>query len=179
MPYASLRSARGEAGQNQLQSLCALATWRLARGDYRYAEAAIRRLRGTVVTGLPRAIQSPSANTRHYAPRCSRPLGPRHSACPTLGAALELADTAARTYDVGQSLAANLVVARIAEAQGDLSWPSGRCAGDRAATICFPTGISRPSCTRRAVSPRSPATRPALSGRTSTTSPFDRIQNRK
>ena len=39
---------------------------------------------------------------------------------PNARTALELADTAARTYDVGQSLGANLVVARLAEAQGNL-----------------------------------------------------------
>jgi hypothetical protein len=39
---------------------------------------------------------------------------------PEARAKLEHADTAARTFIVGQSLAANLVVARLAESQGDL-----------------------------------------------------------
>jgi hypothetical protein len=39
---------------------------------------------------------------------------------PNAQVALQLADSAARTYDVGPSLGANLVVARIAEAQGNL-----------------------------------------------------------
>jgi hypothetical protein len=118
--YAAPSSASGEAAQNQLQSVCALATWRLARGDYRYAEAAIRRLRGTVVTGLP---PGDSIAVSQYTALCAALLQASRAQAlhlPSAQTALELADTAARTYDVGASLGANLVVARIAEAQGKL-----------------------------------------------------------
>ena len=179
MRYAAPSSASGEAAQNQLQSVCALATWRLARGDYRYAEAAIRRLRGTVVTGLP---PGDSIAVSQYTALCAALLEASRAEAlhlPNARTALELADTAARTYDVGASLGANLVVARIAEAQGNLRLALKAVRRRAAAMICFPPGISRPSCTRRAASPRSPATPPALSGHTSTTLPFDRIQNRR
>ncbi len=120
LPYATSRLARGEAGQDQLQSVCALATWRLARGDYRYAEAAIRRLRGTVVTGL---LPGDSIAVSQYTTLCGALLEASRAEglhLPNARAALALADTAARTYDVGASLGANLVVARIAEAQANL-----------------------------------------------------------
>jgi tetratricopeptide (TPR) repeat protein len=120
MPYVAPRVARGEAAQNQLTSLCALATWRLSRGDYRYAEGAIRRLRSAVVTGLS---LSDSIALSHYTALCAALLEASRAAVlhlPKAQTALELADTAARTYDVGPSLGANLVVARIAEAQGNL-----------------------------------------------------------
>jgi len=118
--YAGPSAASGEAAQNQLQSVCALATWRLARGDNRDAEAAIRRLRGTVVTGL---ATGDSIAVGQYTALCAALLEASRAEAlhlPNARAALELADTAARTYDVGASLGANLVVARIAEAQGNL-----------------------------------------------------------
>jgi len=120
VPYSAPRVAQGEAAQNQLQSVCALATWRLARGDYRYAEAAIRRLRGTGLTGLP---PSDSIAVSQYTALCAALLHASRAQAlhlPIARMALELADSAARTYEVGQSLGANLVVARIAEAQGNL-----------------------------------------------------------
>ncbi len=118
--YAGPSAASGEAAQNQIQSVCALATWRLARGDNRDAEAAIRRLRGTVVTGL---ATGDSIAVSQYTALCAALLEASRAEAlhlPNARAALELADTAARTYDVGASLGANLVVARIAEAQGNL-----------------------------------------------------------
>jgi serine/threonine-protein kinase len=120
VPYSAPRLARGEAAQNQFQSVCALATWRLAQGDYRYAEAAIRRLRSAVVTGLSLSDSMAASN---YTALCAALLDASWSAVlhlPNAQTALELADSAARTYETGQSLGANLVVAHIAEAQGNL-----------------------------------------------------------
>ncbi|HEV2085661.1 MAG TPA: hypothetical protein VGR09_11300, partial [Gemmatimonadales bacterium] len=51
-PHAAGTATRGEPARRQLESLCVLATWRAARGDYRYAGAAIRRLRATRVSGV-------------------------------------------------------------------------------------------------------------------------------
>jgi hypothetical protein len=73
-----------------------------------------------VVTGLP---LSDSIAASQYLALCAALLEASRSQTlhlPSAQVALALADTAARTYDVGQGLAANLVVARIAEAQGNL-----------------------------------------------------------
>jgi hypothetical protein len=73
-----------------------------------------------VVNGLP---ESDSIAVSQYAALCAALLEATRAQAlhlPNARTALALADTAARTYDVGQSLAANLVVARIAEAQGNL-----------------------------------------------------------
>ncbi|HEX5574479.1 MAG TPA: serine/threonine-protein kinase, partial [Gemmatimonadales bacterium] len=110
----------GEAGQNQVQGLCALATWRLVQGDYGYADAAVRRLRRTVVTGL---APSDSIAVSQYTTLCTALLEASRAEALHLRSArasLERADTAAKSYYVGQSLGANLVVARLAEAQGNL-----------------------------------------------------------
>jgi eukaryotic-like serine/threonine-protein kinase len=109
----------GWAGMDQLHGLCAVATWKLAQRDYRYAEAAIRRL-GTAVGGLP---VDDSVAVAEYAALCAalleadRAVGLR---LPEARSHLARADTLARTYNVGESLGANLVVARLAEVQGDL-----------------------------------------------------------
>jgi hypothetical protein len=120
VPYAADVTARGQAAQNHIQSLCTLASWRLAHGDQRFTEAAMRRLRRVVVIGL---APSDSIAVTQYATLCAALLDATRAAALHLAnarAALERADTAARTYDVGQSLGANLVVARVAEAQGNL-----------------------------------------------------------
>jgi hypothetical protein len=60
-----------------------------------------------------------------YAALCAALLEATRSAAlhlPNARSALEQADSAARVYDVGQSLGANLVVARVAEAQGNLAF---------------------------------------------------------
>ena len=123
-PYAAGTATRGEPARRQLESLCVLATWRAARGDYRYARAAIRRLRGTRVSGvLPH--DSPIAVTQ-YTELCATLLEATRATAlrlPEARGKLEQADAAARTFIYMPSLAtlaANLVVARVAEAQGDL-----------------------------------------------------------
>jgi hypothetical protein len=73
-----------------------------------------------VVTGLS---LSDSIAVGHYTALCAALLEATWAQAlhlPSAQIALELADTAARTYDVGASLGANLVVARIAEARGNL-----------------------------------------------------------
>ncbi len=105
---------------NRLHSLCAVATWTAARRDGRFAEPAIRRLRSAAVAGLP---GDDSVAVTQYGALCAALLDAIRSASlrlPDASSQLERADTAARTYPVGQSLGSNLVVARLAEAQGDL-----------------------------------------------------------
>jgi TolB-like protein len=119
-PHAAGVATQGEAGMTHLHSLCALAIWKVARGDYRYAEAAIRQLRTAAVAGLP---ADDSIAVTQYTTLCAALLEATRASdlrLPEARAKLEHADTVARTFIVGQSLAANLVVARVAESQGDL-----------------------------------------------------------
>jgi len=119
-PHANGAISPGEAGMEQLHSLCALATWRQARGEYHYAEAAVRRLRTAAVAGLP---ADDSIAVTQYTALCAALLDAVSATelkLPEAAAKLERADSAARSFIVGQSLAANLVIARVAEAQGDL-----------------------------------------------------------
>jgi Serine/threonine protein kinase len=120
VPLAAGATPRGEAGQNHLQSLCTLAAWRLANGGYRYAESAALRLRQAAVIGLD---ANDSIAVSHYKTKCAALLEASRAAAlrlPQAWTALEEADDAARAYETGQSLGANLVVARLAEAQGNL-----------------------------------------------------------
>jgi serine/threonine-protein kinase len=120
VPYAAPAAARGEPLQAQLQSLCALATWRLAHDDYRYAEAAVRRLRRAVAVGLP---GDDSIAVTQYKTLCAALLEATRSTAlhlPDARTALDRADSLAVTENVGESMAANLVVARLAETQGNL-----------------------------------------------------------
>jgi TolB-like protein/tetratricopeptide (TPR) repeat protein len=110
----------GLALQRKVQSLCALATWRAALGDYAYADRAIRQLVGTAVVGLP---PDDSLAVSNYRTLCVALLGATRSSAlnlPDAPAALDRADRAALTFNVGESMGANLVVARVAEEQGDL-----------------------------------------------------------
>ena len=110
----------GLALQQKVQSLCALATWRAAIGDYAYAELAIRQLVGTPVLGLP---PDDSLAVSNYRTLCAALLAATRSSAldlPDAPIALDRADRAALTFSVGESMAANLVVARVAEEQGDL-----------------------------------------------------------
>jgi tetratricopeptide (TPR) repeat protein len=123
-PYAESTGHRGEAARRHFESLCVLATWRAARGDYRYAEAAIRQLRGARVTG-PLPHDSPISVWQH-ATLCAALLEATRATAlglPDARTKLAQADAAARTYIYLPSLAVmapNLVVARLAEIQGDL-----------------------------------------------------------
>jgi DNA-binding SARP family transcriptional activator len=118
--YAAQTSARGEAEQLQVRSLCTLAAWRLAHGDSRYAETAVRRLQRVVVAGL---AKDDSIALAHYAAVCPLLLEATRATAlslPSARSALDRADSAVRADYVGQSLGSNLVIARAAEAQGDL-----------------------------------------------------------
>jgi TolB-like protein len=110
----------GLALQRKVQSLCALATWRAALGDYAYADLAIRQLVGIAVVGLP---PDDSLAVSNYRTLCVALLAATRSSAlnlPDAPAALDRADRAALTFNVGESMGANLVVARVAEEQGDL-----------------------------------------------------------
>jgi tetratricopeptide (TPR) repeat protein len=118
-PYAA-GVARLEVGRLRLRTICVLAAWHAAHADYGYAEAAIRRLREASVR---LASQDSLSLTQHTA-LCAAVLDAiRASALrlPDARAKLAQADSAARTDILLPWLAANLVVARVAEAQGDLA----------------------------------------------------------
>jgi DNA-binding SARP family transcriptional activator len=118
--YAAQTIARGEAEQLQVRSLCTLAAWRLAHGDSRYAETAVRRLQRVVVAGL---AEIDSVGLAHYAAVCPLLLEAARTTAlrlPSARSALVRADSAVRADYVGQSLGSNLIIARAAEAQGDL-----------------------------------------------------------
>jgi len=121
-PYAAGAARLGESGRTQLLTLCALTTWHAAHGDYRYTEAAIGRLRGASITGL--SSFDSIALTRHRA-LCAALLEATRAGAlrlPEARAKLAQADAAARIYVIwARALAANLVIARLAEAQGDLA----------------------------------------------------------
>ncbi len=120
VPRAAGATLPGEAGKVHIRSLCTLTTWRLSRGDYRYAEAAARRLRESTVRGL---AERDSIVMIEYKTKCAALLEATRATAlrlPNARGALERADSAARADESGMSLGANLVVARLAEAQGDL-----------------------------------------------------------
>ncbi len=124
LPYATRTAVHGEAARRQLESLCVLTTWRAAHGDFEHVEGAVRRLRRTWVTG-PLPHDSPIAVTQ-YTELCAALLEATRATAlrlPEARSKLEQADAAARTFIYLPSLAtlaANLVVARVAEAQGNL-----------------------------------------------------------
>jgi tRNA A-37 threonylcarbamoyl transferase component Bud32 len=120
--FADQVGSRGEAQQRHIQSLCTLAAWRLAHGDVRYAESAAGRLESAVIAGLPPSDSVPVAQA---ALACAALLEATRASTlrlPNARAALERADSLVRTYYVGQSLGANLMIAQAAEAQGDLGF---------------------------------------------------------
>jgi tetratricopeptide (TPR) repeat protein len=122
-PYASPVSFSGEEGKHRLENLIALAEWRVARGDYGYAQVAAMRLRTARLVGLP---ANDSIELTYYATLCASLLEAASATAlrlPEARTKLEQADAAARTYVIvlHSGPAANLVIARLAEAQGDLS----------------------------------------------------------
>jgi hypothetical protein len=111
---------RGAPGRSQLQDLCAVATWRAARGDYGSADQAIDRLRHPALAGLD---SSGSVAFTQYVNLCATLLEARRATAlhaRDAGARLRQADAEARSSILMYSQAANLVVAQLAEAQGDL-----------------------------------------------------------
>jgi hypothetical protein len=121
--------------QEQYQAICALAHWRQARGVLGNAEAAIRKLRTAIVPGLS---GDDSTSFVQYAELCAALLAAMRSAAlrlPEAPSRLKEADSLARAFTsavccgepdklVGTNFwaGANLVIARLAEAQGDLSF---------------------------------------------------------
>ena len=120
-PYAGGGAVVGDEARNQLESRCILATWRAARGDYGYAEAAVGRLRRARVRGLHGVD---SITLGGFTSLCAALLDATRATAlrlPDARRKLEQADAASRNYDVFlPALGANLVVARLAELQGDL-----------------------------------------------------------
>ncbi len=113
---------RGQPGRDQLKDVCAVATWRSAHGDYGSSDAALARLRKPALAGLD---STGSIALVQYATLCATLLEARRATArhaPDARAKLQQADLAARTDFLMYSQAANLVVARLAEAQGDLVW---------------------------------------------------------
>jgi hypothetical protein len=134
-PFADGPLADAHEVQEQYQTICALAHWRLARGELANAEAAIRKLRTAIVPGLS---GDDSTSFVQYAELCAALLEAMRSAAlrlPEAPSRLREADSLARTFTsavccgepdklVGTNFwaGANLVIARLAEAQGDLSF---------------------------------------------------------
>jgi tetratricopeptide (TPR) repeat protein len=111
----------GGAGRDQLSELCVAAIWRAGHGDFSTVPAAVRRLRGAVLTGVS---SNDSILYTQYGTLCATLLDAVRSSAlrlPDAKAKLAEADEAARTYNLVRSLPANLVVARVAEAEGDLA----------------------------------------------------------
>jgi hypothetical protein len=134
-PFADGPPADAHEVQEQYQTICALAHWRQARGELANAEAAIRKLRTAIVPGLS---GDDSTSFVQYAELCAALLEAMRSAAlrlPEARSRLREADSLARTFTsavccgepdklVGTNFwaGANLVIARLAEAQGDLSF---------------------------------------------------------
>jgi hypothetical protein len=134
-PFADGPPADAHEVQEQYQTICALAHWRQARGELANAEVAIRKLRTAIVPGLS---GDDSTSFVQYAELCAALLEAMRSAAlrlPEARSRLREADSLARTFTsavccgepdklVGTNFwaGANLVIARLAEAQGDLSF---------------------------------------------------------
>ena len=111
---------RGAPGREQLRERCVGAIWRAGHADFAEVPAAVRRLRGTVLIGLS---SDDSISFTQYATLCATLLEAMRSSAlrlPDARAKLAEADQAARTYTLVNSIPGNLVVARVAEAEGDL-----------------------------------------------------------
>ena len=111
----------GDAGREQRRALCTVALWRASHNDFADARAAIERLRGTIPTRLS---SGDSILSTQYATVCATLLDAMRASAlrlPDARAKLAEADEAARTYNLESTLAPNLVVARVAETEGDLA----------------------------------------------------------
>ncbi len=112
---------RDKAGRAQIRALCAVSAWRAAHGDYGYVQSAIRRLRAANDTTR---ISTDSLPPNQNAALCAALLEATRATAlhlPDARFKLAQADVAARTFIRPEPLAPNLVVARVAEAQGDLA----------------------------------------------------------
>jgi serine/threonine-protein kinase len=111
----------GEAGRDQLREICTVAIWRAGHGDFAGVPAATRRLRGAAIPGVS---SGDSLLYAQYATLCASLLDAMRSSAlrlPDARAKLAEADDASRTYNLVRSVPANLIVARVAEAQGDFA----------------------------------------------------------
>jgi hypothetical protein len=116
---ASGRLSPGDAGGDQLSALCTVAMWHAARGEYDLGEAPER-----IRRAIPAEVSSKDSRQRQYATLCAALLDAMHASAlhrPDARAKLAEADEAARTYILVATVPANLIVARVAEAEGDLA----------------------------------------------------------
>ena len=111
----------GDTARDQLEARCVVATWRASRGDYAYAAAAVRRLREARVRGL-HGVDSTTLG--RFTRLCAALLDATRATAlhlPDAREKLAEADVASRTFELLlPALGANLVVAHLAELQGDL-----------------------------------------------------------
>jgi hypothetical protein len=126
-PLNAADAPRGQAGRPQIWAICALGAWHAAHADYVHVETALRRLRAASEAGIlthdSEAARRDGAAYQIVA-LCSALLEATRATAlhlPDARSKLAQADVAARTYILSSPLAANLVVARLAEAQGDLA----------------------------------------------------------
>ncbi len=120
-PLAAAVARPGHELRPDIHALCAVSAWHAAHGDYGFVEAAGRRLRAEADAGRSR---EDSLLPIQSAALCFALLEATRATAlhlPEARARLAQADVAARTYILSASLGANLVVARAAEAQGDLA----------------------------------------------------------
>jgi protein kinase-like protein len=120
-PLARGPSLTGNGARDQLEARCVVATWRAARGDYAYADAAVRRLTEARVRGL-HGVDSVTVDG--FRRLCAALLDATRATAlrlPDSRQKLEQADAASRNFDLFlPAVGANLVVAHLAELQGDL-----------------------------------------------------------
>jgi eukaryotic-like serine/threonine-protein kinase len=124
-PFAEAGPMRGAEAREQYHALCAVAQWRLARGETQGADVAIRRLRGATVPGLASAD---SAGFARYTALCTAVVEALQAAAlrrPDARMRTERLDSLARTFIFevccGEAVpGVNLVLAHLWEAQGDL-----------------------------------------------------------
>ncbi len=118
--HGPLRS--GRAGMQQLRALCTAAIWRAAHADFEDAATAIGRL----PHAIPAAISGwDSIRATQYASLCAALLDAMRAGAlhlPDAPVKLASADEAARTYNAIESVPANLIVARLGEAAGNLDF---------------------------------------------------------
>ncbi len=110
---------RGEEGRQWIRDLCVLATWRLDHGDYEYAHAAARRIRETRLSGLG----ADSIDYSGYTQLCAALLDAGRSTVlglPDARGRLDEADQATMPGWSVYTLPAHLIIARLAQRQGDL-----------------------------------------------------------
>jgi hypothetical protein len=126
-PIAARIARHDQAGRAEIWATCSLGSWYGAHGDYGYVEAALAKLRAASNAGIFTHDSEPArrdGGAYQTLALCSALLEATRATAlhlPDARAKLNQADVAARTYILSGPLAANLVIARLAEAQGDLA----------------------------------------------------------